>query len=1012
MVKYCITRPVSLIMVFLALCILGVLALRTIPISLLPVIQVPEIVVHFSRQNTSAEELENTIIEKARTDLMQVSNLVDIHSETSDGYSSVRLSFNYKTDINQAFIDVNEKIDLFMNTLPRDVERPRVVKTNSSDLPIFHLTLSLKDSLTTDPSRFSELSNFANQVIKRRLEQLPQIGFVDITGMSYQEIFIEPDLNYISSIGLNLPGLQAIIESNNLQYSPLLIEDGHLRYKLHFAVDNPVSVRDIQNLIFKHGARLFKLGDVATVGLREQSPQGYFLANNVGAINLAITKQANSRLGDLKADVHALITQFEQSYPEIKFEQMQDQTTLLEFSINSLKQDLIAGGILAFILMLFFLKNFRAPMLIAITIPVCFILCILVFRIINLSINIISLSGMILAMGLMIDNSIIVIDNITQYREKKFNLTDACVLGTNEIIRPLSSSVMTTCSVFLPLIFLSGISGAVFFDQAIAVTAGLTVSLLVSVTLLPTLYLLFHKGEISPVRNKYLEHYGIVFFERLYDLGLNWVFRNKVLAVAILIMLFCSNIILYRLLKREKLPSLRETELQVRIDWDRNISVTENRQRTRHLVESLQGYLLQSNARIGEQQYLLNREDELSSSEVELYLKAKNYISTRRMQRDIKRFFDSHYPDAKYTASSAESIFTTVFDNDEPTLLIQITGKTGMPPEQKKIDSLRLLINQEFPHAGVSAPATQKTISLNLDIEKLALYDLRIDDVYQKLKESLSTSQVGVMREGKQPIPIVFSQPAGLLEDQVKNIFVINSNGAAIPLSSLVRITRHQTYKDIAGGKDGQYVPIRIESSQPAAIISYLNHSPDINDNLDLQYTGNYFSNQALVKEMMLVLMISVLLLYFILAAQFESLIQPLIVLLELPISVSGSLIILYLFNSSINLISMIGIIVMSGIVINDSILKIDTINRLRRDGSHNLMAAIHIGGRRRLKSIIMTSLTTILSVAPFLFGSDMGSMLQRPLSFALIGGMLIGTPVSLFFIPLVYWFYYKKDHL
>ncbi len=1011
MVKFLIHKPVAVIMVFVALVLLGLIAASRIPISPLPDIDIPEITVHVSKPNTSAGELENTVIRSLRTQLLQVPDLDDIHSETRDTYSILRLRFKYGTDINYAFIEVNEKIDLSMNSFPRDMERPRVVKASATDIPVFYISLRLKNpGILANTSRYLELSDFADQVIRRRLEQLPEIAFVDITGLSYPEISIIPDAAAMAAMNLRDEDFKRIVESNNLLYGQVSATDGVLQYNIRFASANPSTVEDIRNISFKHHDRIFKLSDIADISMRQSDAKGTFIANNQPAINLAVIKQPDTKMDDLRSRVSVLLSDFERDYPEIQFEQTQDQTELLDYSISSLKQDLFIGSFLAFILMFFFLKNLRAPLLIGITIPVCLILSILFFNLIHLTINIISLSGLVLGVGLMIDNSIIVIDNITQHRERNTALSEACVNGTTEIIRPLLSSVMTTCSVFLPLIFLSGISGALFYDQAMAIVIGLNVSLIVSITLLPTLYLLFHKGRVRSMEHDFFEKYGITFFERMYESGFHWVFRKKLASFLIVIILIISNIFLFINLKKEKLPIFKQTELVTTIDWNRNITIEENKNRVTQLVKSLGNDLLQSSGMIGEQQYLLNKEKELSSSEAQIYLKVNDSKSLESTWIKIGNYLEKNYPEASVKTAPPKNIFEKVFGDDEPALVVQLTqvGNEDLPPKDKT-DLVTRQINQVFPGADITPVAMQHTLALSADPDKLLLYDLSMDAVYTRLRGALNANPISSLRNGQQQIPVVVSDRVNDLDQVLNNVTVNNNKGIPIPVSGFLKLGHEEAYKTIEGGKHGNFIPLAIETDKPQEVINYLNKQVKNKDDLDVAFTGSYFSNRELIKEMAVVLAVAVLLLYFILAAQFESLIQPLIVLFELPISMSGALIMLYLFNSSINLISLIGLVVMCGIIINDSILKIDTINQLRRNEGYSLLDAIHTGGKRRLKSIIMTAMTTILSVSPFLFGTDMGSMLQRPLSLALIGGMLVGTPVSLYFIPLVYWYYYRK---
>lgn len=1013
MVKFLIQRPVAVIMVFIALVLLGVICAQRIPISPLPNIDIPEIIVHVSKKNTSAIELESVVVKELRQKLQQVAELDDIHTETRDDYANLKLRFKYGTDINFAFIEVNDKIDLAMNSLPRDVERPRVVKSTLADIPVFHINLTLKDTTSSanNSFHFLELSDFASQVIKRRLEQLPEIALVDITGLSESEIYIKPDIAAMRGLKLKIEDFKEVVEKNNLLNGNLSATDGQLQYNVRFSMKNSNSAGDIENLSLKHNDRIFRIKDIAKVGIREKQSKGSFIANTGKAINLAIIKQSDTRLDDLRRSTSKLLADFQHDYPEIKFEQIQDQTELLEFSITNLKQDLFYGSLLAFIMMFFFLRNARAPILIGITIPVSLALTILFFNLIHLTINIISLSGLVLGMGLMIDNSIIVIENITQHMGRGMRLLDACIKGTTEIIRPLLSSALTTCSVFLPLIFLSGISGAIFYDQAMAIMIGLSVSLIVSITLLPVLFHLFHSGKVRSFDLVFFRKYNSNIFERIYQAGFRWTFNNKTVSVIIVMTLITSNIFLFKHLNKERLPALEQTELLTSIDWNSNISISENARRVKNLIRRLGEHVVISNAMIGEQQYLLSKEKELSSSETLVYLKVRESRFLNDLKKNISKYLRDNYPNATWKINPPKSIFEKIFGESQSTLVIRISQMGNQTlPERHQIDEIVKIIRKKFNSAELSREGMQNSIALNINTEKLLLYKISLKELFESVKSSLNSSEIGVLRKGQLQVPIVVVNEISDLNSVIRNLTVKNSDGVSYPISDIINIKKEESYKTINGDKGGNFIHLLVETENPIEITNFLYSQLKGSANTDISFSGSYYSNRELIKEMALVMAVAVLLLYFILAAQFESLIQPLIVLFELPISLSGALILLFVFNSSINLISLIGMVVMCGIIINDSILKIDTINQLRRNENFSLMEAIHTGGLRRLKSIIMTSMTTILSVSPFLFGSDMGSMLQRPLSLALIGGMLIGTPVSLYFIPLVYWYYYRNS--
>ncbi|TFH34675.1 MAG: efflux RND transporter permease subunit, partial [Bacteroidia bacterium] len=299
-----------------------------------------------------------------------------------------------------------------------------------------------------------------------------------------------------------------------------------------------------------------------------------------------------------------------------------------------------------------------------------------------------------------------------------------------------------------------------------------------------------------------------------------------------------------------------------------------------------------------------------------------------------------------------------------------------------------------------------------LDQEKLLLYDVSPQAIYYRLRTAFNSNQAGELRASHEILPIVLVEDQEYISNILAGSFVKNSRGEEVPVRNLVKVEREYGYKTIKGGMFGEYVPVNMDitTKSPEKVTGQIRSMFSDDTNLSIRFGGSMISGQQIFREMLMVIIISVLLLYFILASQFESLTLPLIVLLELPIDIGGALLLLKAFGGTINLMSMIGIVVMSGIIINDSILKVDTINQLRRTGM-KLKEAIYTGGARRLKPIIMTSLTTIMAMTPFLFGTDIGSELQKPLALTVIGGMALGTIVSLYFIPLAYWYLYRhKD--
>ncbi len=1012
MVRFLIHRPVAVIMTFLAIIMLGLVASRRLPVSLMPDIDIPEITVTVNRPDVSAREIENSIVTVLRRNLIQVPGLTDLRTESRNGSAIIRLSFDYGTSINMAFMEVNEKIDGAMNLMPRDVQRPRVIKASATDLPVFMLNLSLKEG-SDSQERFLELSEFAETVIKRRIEQLPEVAMADLTGQVKREIFVMPEEEKIRSLGITENDIRLAIERNNINIGSILVKDGKYLYNLEFS-SYLRSVDDVRNIIVKAGDRMVRLHEVSRTGVRQERPTGLYYNGTRRAVTLAIVKQSTAKMADLEGQIEDLLGKLRDDYQQIDFEISQDQTTILDFSLSNLRQNLIAGGTLAFLLMFLFLRDARSPLLVGLSIPASLVISLLFFHLTGLSINIISLSGLILGVGMMIDNSIIVTDNICQYIDRGEPLPQACIKGTNEVIRPLISSVLTTCAVFLPLIFLSGIAGALFYDQAIAITIGLFVSLIVSITLLPTVYRLIYLSGREGAITRFIRKISFRHIEESYERGMRFFFRFKAGMLVLFMLLLTSVVLLFISVEKEKFPKVRHDEIVLSIDWNENIDIEESRNRIFDLLNPRMDQIRQINAFIGEQQFLFNRGYEQSYTEARVYIRTTGFDITKEFERRLLADLLAIYPAAVAGIAAQENIFEIIFAASEPPLIAEMSlMREKKVPEVTDMMNIISLLSEKFPEGNISYPALEDKIMVKLDQERLLLYDVSSTAVYNRLRTAFNENMIGELRASNEILPIKLGEDEKMINEIIAFSMVRNNRGIEIPVSELVKVERVHDYKTIKGGMYSEYVPVAINltTRNPGKVTTDIRRMFASNQNLDIRFSGALISGQQTFRELSFVLVIALLLLFFILAAQFESLVLPLIVLIEIPIDIAGALLMLILFGATINLMSMIGIIVMSGIIINDSILKIDTINRLRMNGMP-LMTAIYTGGSRRLKPIIMTSLTTILATMFFLFGNDIGSELQKPLALTVIGGMSLGTFVSLYFIPLAFWAIYRKRTL
>lgn len=1021
MIKFLIHRPIAVIMAFLAFFILGIITYLNIPVSLLPDIAIPEVTIQVTGKNMSARELENTVVAPIRQQLLQIGKLRDMQSETRDGNSIIKLLFEYGADTDLAFIEVNEKIDAAMIYLPRDIDRPRVVKASATDIPVFYLNLTLKDDIPYehgDDQAFLSLSEFAGSVIKRRIEQLPEVAMVDMTGLVNKQIIVIPDNNLLEIAGITLLEIESVLQSSNIEPGAMRVKDSHYEYNITFS-SVVRTIEDVQNIYFRKNNRVFQLKDIADIRMIPQKEEGISLYNGKRAITLGIIKQADENMSNMQKVLAGTICDLEKTSPDIEFSSSRNQTELLDYTISNLQQNLILAFIFVCLVSSIFMSDIRSPLIIGMSMFVSLIICFLFFYLFHISLNVVSLTGLVLALGMMIDNSIIVTDNIGQYRRKGLLIEDACIKGTNEVIAPMLSSALTTISVFLPLIFMSGIAGAIFFDQAFSVTIGLLVSYVTGIMLLPVLYkliytlktpgfLLIQFGGKGRQEAKMTSKVSVA--EKIYHKGVDWIFAHKSFTVIVMILVFPLCIWLFSFIRKEKMPDVSQNELMVNIEWNENIHLQENNRRVLLLLQNLEKEIIENAALIGSQQYLLNREREKTVTESEIYLRLPKADDIPGMKRTIDKYMADQYPLSIVSYSPLGTIFERIFTTGKPDLRMEYyPGKAHLAIRLEAVQEIKNNLQYITGQTPVTA-SFEKQLNISINNEKLLLYDIPCSILYKTLKLGFKENEVTTLRSYQQYLPIALGRGENNVNHVINNTLVaVSGTVNKIPLSEFVSVNPTEDIKTIVAGRNGEFVPFDFyQIDNPQNIIDDVKQNIAAGSDWDIHFSGTFFSNRQMLGELGIILLISILLMYFILAAQFESFVQPLIVLLEIPIDIAAALGLLTLLGHSLNLMSAIGIVVTCGIIINDSILKVDIMNQLRRQGM-DLMDSIHEAGKRRLNAILMTSLTSIVCMLPLVFSNDMGSELEKPLAIATIGGMLIGTPISLFVVPLVYWFIYRK---
>lgn len=1006
MLRTLLHRPIAVTMSLIAIVTLGILAIQRIPVSLMPDIDVPRIVVQMSAQGSSAREIEQQIVTPMRQQLSQVAGLKSIESTSRTDAGVVTLSFDPGSDMSLLFIEVNEKIDRAMIYLPKDLERPKAMKIGAMDIPAFYVDVT--------GGKPEQTSRLVRNVICKRIEQLPEVAMVDYSGMVGTQITIQPDESRMRALGISNSDIEKAISDNNIVLAALSVRDGIYRYSIHFD-SQIISVHDIENIYLQVEDRLLQLKDICKVEESAAERKGIVTSDGNNAITMAVIKQSDAQMSSLQNRVDTLMSDLVKDYPELKFNVTRDQTQLLSYSMSNLEWNLVLGIIMASVVLFFFIGGWRLPLLVVISIPLSLILTLLCFYLIGISLNIISLSGLILGVGMIVDNAIIVIDNI---RQKGKTTDDKIINAVKEVIMPMISSVLTTCSVFIPLIFLSGTAGALFYDQAMGISIALFCSLAVAALVVPVYYFLLCKKDKNQRSKDEGQSKKInIWLTCYYEKGMRFTLRHAKQMLVGFSICIVAIIILFPFLRKERMPEIAHDDALVTIDWNAGITPEENNRRMTELLKEVKPLTETSTTMVGGQDFILSHTKNITSSEAVCYIKCKSAEELDDATEKMQGYIEKHYPNAKIETGLAANIFDMIFSTEEPDLQVRLHRRDGGRPAVELTRMVTDSLRARFPQLGIQPVSTETYMKYTSDAEQMAYYKVSYQQLYSRLKELLGNNSIYDINSGGESVPVVIGSNSKDAKILLSNT-IRNADGIEIPISYLVREQRADDYKHLYASDEGEFSVINIdkaEDSEVKDVIAYVTSLADKDKNGKLQasFVGSYFSSRSMIGELVMVLVVALLLLYFILAAQFESLVQPMIILVEVVVDVALVLFAVWLVGESLNIMSMIGMVVMCGIIINDSILKVDTINRLYRSvenpQKHTLLKAIMVAGHRRLKPIVMTSLTTILAIVPFLHRGDMGSALQFPLSFAIIVGMIVGTMVSLFFVPLVYYLLYRK---
>lgn len=1010
-----VARPVLTSMVCLIVVVLGAVALGRLQIDLLPDVELSRLTVRTDYEGASPEVVERLVTQIVEEIVGTVPGVQEITSTSSEGRSEVRLTLAPGIDVDTASIELQGRLEDETNEFPEAIEKPTVRKFDIASFPVVIVGISSD----LDPV---ELTMMVENQIRDRFGRIPGVAQVDPWGGYDREIRIEIDPQRMQALGLAFADVTDAIQNANMDLPVGTVEVGRFERRLRAPAEyqSMAEVRDTVVAV-RDGAAV-TLGQIAEVQDTYAELTRLVRVNGKPGLRLAVRKESQANTVEVASGILEEINALNRDFPQIQIVPVSNQGNFIERSIANVAQSVLYGGALAVLVLLFFLRNLRSTVVIAVAIPICILATLAMIFVGGLTINMMTLGGLALGVGMMVDNSIVVLENIYRRREQENDPpAEAAVNGTDEVGGAILASTITTLVIFLPLVFVRGVAGMLFTEFALVVVIALVCSLFVALTLVPMLASRMLKAQPpdTVVTKRPSRFRGLLdLAERGFN-GLDHFYRD-VLAVGLAhrfttliaaVVLLGLSVLLVPLIGSEFLPPSDEGEVNLRGDMEVATRIGLVDQQARKLEAEVVDAVPELAARI------ININDQ-ASMDLTLVPVSQRQRSNEQIADALRERLEGTIPGMTIRASApqGQNLLNRILPSGGG-VKVEVLGpelETLQALVQRVTESLTDIPGLEDVDPGRREGLPQQRF--NIDRAKVADVGLTVADVSEALETAITGRLAGEYRSKglSYPIRVRLANARQLPLEELLQLNLRTPSGGQVTLGNLVslepdrgprEIKRKQrrrietvelTLGDRDAGSVAQDVQARLDDiARPAGY--------------DLAVAGSYEEQQESAAEMRLSIGLALLLVYMVLASQYESLRDPLVVMLSVPMAAIGVLVTLFLTGTTLNLQSYIGCIMLAGIVVNNAILLVDQAGHLRTVEGMSSRDAVAEAGRRRMRPILMTSATTMLGLLPLAFGIGEGADAQAPLARAVIGGLLASMLITLVLVPVAYTFVHPQ---
>lgn len=1010
--QFSVNYPVTILMIVLGVILLGYISFDKLGVDLFPDLNSPRIFVEITSGERPPEEMEKQFVENIEALAIRQSDVIQVSSITRVGTAQITVEYAWNKDMDEAFLDLQKALNSL--TQNAEIDDLRITQHDPNTAPV--MLIAVKHNEITD---MNEIRKVAENYIRNELVRLEGVAEVELSGQEESEVVINTDHYRLEAQGLTLDEVSSRIQNFNRNVSGGRISEMGMQYIVK-GVRLLNDLEDFENLIVGYKATRLEtegrprvemapvfLRDVATVTLANKEPANIVHFNGERCVGLAVYKETKFNTVKAVDQINEALVNIERALPGYNLQQVTNQGRFISSAIGEVQNTALLGILLAVFVLFLFLRRLGTTLIVSIAIPISIIATFNLMYFNNLTINIMTLGGLALGAGMLVDNAIVVLENIFRNHENGMSVKDAAITGTAEVGGAITASTLTTIVVFLPIVYLHGASGELFKDQAWTVAFSLISSLFVAIFVIPALYHRFYKNKKTPAKKSSVKMGG-------YSRFLDKILKVKWVVVIVTTLIVVGSFLLVPLIGTEFMPKTETREFTMNMKLQEGTKLVRTESTVQNIESVLTEYLGENLDKIyshsgpstsisGDATTVFQGEN---TAQIKVILKEDATVTTGQVIETMDNL-TADIPGLEISYAEEQSALKSILGTEEAPVIVEVRGE--------ELDEIETVLNQVKErmmnieglfNIQTSIEEGAPEVEVHVDRIRAGMYNLDINTVISQIQDQLEGKNAGQMEKSGEMRDITIKVPEKGL-NEIYNL-TISSGTQVFRLSEIADITFGVSPKEILRKNQNRTGRVTAQMDKGLALEHVANNirqetaSIELPLNYRILVTGEEEKRQESMSSLGFALILSVILVYMVMASQFESLIHPFTILLTIPLAVVGSIIIFFALGKTLNIMALIGIIMLAGIAVNNSIILVDRINQLIREGNTRRDAILQ-AGQQRIRPIIMTSLTTVLALLPLTFGFGESASLRSPMALAVIGGLVTSTLLTLVVIPCVY---------